>query len=102
MKVQSKIFMGVALLSGALLSGAAIAQEADPLAACVAGVKANTPAEQYTEEGATAFCGCVGEKAGADANLAAELESVQGKSQEEAQAILSDSAKEALNSCVPA
>lgn len=102
MNVQRKVLTGAIVLTGLMFSAAAIAEDADPIAECVAGVKANTPAEQYTEEGAAAFCGCVGEKAAADEGLAAELESVRGKSQEEAQAALSDGAKEAIATCVPA
>ncbi len=102
MNVQKRILSGAVVLTGLIISSAAIAEEADPMAECVAGVKANAPAEQYTEEGAVAFCTCVGEKVSADSSLAAELESVQGKSQEEAEAALSDGAKEALQACVPA
>ena len=102
MNVRKKILTGAVFASGLLMTSLAIAEEADPIAACVAGVKANTPAEQYTEEGAVAFCTCVGEKVSVDSSLAAELEAVQGKSQADAEAALSDGAKEALQSCVPA
>ena len=102
MNVQKRILSGAVVLTGLMFSGAAISEEADPIAACVAGVKTNTPAEQYTEEAAVAFCSCVGEKVTADSNLAAELESVQGKSQQEAEAALSEGAKAALQACVPA
>ncbi len=100
MKIQNTL-AGAALVAGLVFSGFALAQDADGMAECMEGVKANAPADQYTEEGAQAFCTCLGEKAAADPALAAEFEANRGKTPEEAEATASEAAKTAVNSCLP-